>query len=110
MSEESKVITNPMDKKAFRDTTIEEYMEYTVAELRMERMIISKLILKPMRENDEWREDPRRPAAETYYKEQLRRLNQALYAKLWGEDGPPAQGIKMKPLTMTGKAPGRKRG
>ena len=89
----------------------EDFEKFTVAQLKTKRALVNKLMIGSLRNDPEMRDDPRQPGALAHYLAERKAINQALYQKLYGDDGPPAQVMKMDALGMAGqgKVPGKGR-
>ena len=87
---------------AFPAHTVETFLKYNEQQLRQKRLL-ANVAIRAARESLE-DGDERAPRALEYYLEERRLINEALQRKVHGEEGPPAQEIALKALTMAGAA------
>ena len=87
---------------AFPAHTVDTFLEYDIDQLVQKRSL-ANLAIQAAREAQE-EGDERAPRALAYYREERRLINQALHVQMYGDNGPPDQGVALKALTMKGAA------
>jgi len=88
-------------ESAFPAHTVETFLQYDIGQLRQKRFMANLAIQTARGES----EDERAPAALDYYLKERRLINLAMQEQMY-EDGPPAQTMGMKPVSMSGAAKG----
>jgi hypothetical protein len=85
----------------FERHTVDDFLKYDAATLRQKRLFVN-FCVKAAKECQE-EGDPRAEKALEYYKNERKAINGALQQLLYGDEGPPAQTVKLKPATMQGQ-------
>ena len=86
----------------YTEHTVDDFMQHDLGAL-MQKRIRASMAVQAAREGLE-EGDSRGQRALDYYLGERKRINQAIQHKRFGEAGPPAQAIGLKPVSMAGAA------
>jgi hypothetical protein len=87
---------------AFVEHTVDDFMKYTPARLKAIRLDCRMCIEAAKQSIAEGDERGKRALA--HYRQEMRQINLAYQAQVYGEDSPPEQTVELETIAMFGKA------